>query len=74
MEGETVGNINTKQLFDQADQLREEKVAVMEKQAANREILRNLAATELLTEDELTRLEEIYPYRTRERSAAEDGE
>lgn len=69
-----MGTINTKQLFDQADQLREEKVAVMEKQAANREILRNLAATELLTEDELTRLEEIYPYRTRERSGTDEGQ
>jgi L-2-hydroxyglutarate oxidase LhgO len=69
-----MGTINTKQLFDQADELREQKVEVMNKQAANREILRNLAATELLTEDELTRLEEIYPYRTRERSAEEAGE
>lgn len=67
-----MGTINTKQLFDQADELRAEKVAVMEKQGANREILRNLAATELLTEDELTRLEELYPYRTRERSATEE--
>lgn len=68
-----MSTINTKTLFDQADELREEKVSVMEKQGANREILRNLAATGLLTEDEEARLEEIYPYRTRERSA-EEGE
>lgn len=69
-----MGTINTKVLFDQADELREQKVQVMEKQAANREILRNLAATELLTEAELSRLEEIYPYRTRERSAESESE
>jgi hypothetical protein len=70
-----VATINTKQLFDQADELREEKVAVMEKQAANREILRNLDASGLLSEDESARLDEVYPFRTRERAAsAESGE
>jgi len=68
-----MGTINTKVLFDQADELREQKVSVMSKQAANREILRNLAATELLTEAELSKLEEIYPYRTREARSEDEG-
>lgn len=68
-----MATINTKQLFDQADELREEKVGVMEKQAANREILRNLDASGLLSEDESARLEEVYPFRTRERSGTEEA-
>lgn len=69
-----MGSISTKQLFDQADELREQKVEVMEKQAANREILRHLDASGLLTEDESARLEEVYPFRTRERTATGEGE
>lgn len=60
--------IDTKELFDKAEELREAKVEIMDEQRANREILRNLDDSSMLSEAESAKLEEIYPVRTRDRS------
>ena len=64
--------ISTKDLFAKAEELREERVATLEAQKANREILRNLDISGMLTEEESALLEEYYPVRTRERSDTEE--
>lgn len=60
-----MGNISTKQLFDEADSLAAERLSTLEKQKANREVLRHLDTMGMLSEDESARLEEYYPIRTR---------
>lgn len=72
-----MAKIDTKELFEQAEGLRAERTATLEKQRANREILRNLDIAGLLSDDESALLEEYYPIRTRERAEddpAEGGE
>ena len=60
-----MGNISTKALFDEADSLAAERLGTLEKQKANREILRHLDTMGMLSEEESARLEEYYPIRTR---------
>jgi hypothetical protein len=60
-----VAKIDTKDLFDRARELREAKVQVMDEQRANRDVLRNLDDSSMLSEAESAELEEIYPVRTR---------
>jgi hypothetical protein len=69
-----VAKIDTKDLFDRARELREAKVEVMNEQRANREVLRNLDDSSMLSEAESAELEEIYPVRTRgEGKNSDDG-
>jgi hypothetical protein len=65
--------IKVNDLFAKGDELAEERAGTLEAQAANREILRNLDRSGMLSEEESARLEEMYPVRTRER-AVEDEE
>jgi hypothetical protein len=67
-----VAKIDTKDLFDRARELREAKVVIMDEQRANREVLRNLDDSSMLSEAESAELEQIYPVRTR--SAGESAE
>ena len=60
-----MAKIDTKDLFDRARELRDAKVEVMNEQRANREVLRNLDDSSMLSEAESQELEEIYPVRTR---------
>jgi hypothetical protein len=74
-EGNSVAKIDTKDLFDRARELREAKVAIMDEQRANREVLRNLDDSSMLSEAESAELEEIYPVRTRVKGEnGEDGQ
>lgn len=74
-----MGKIDTKDLLTQGRALREEKVDVMSRQTANRDILRNLSSTGNLSEEEELELwgdgtdenPGMYPLRTRK---LEDGE
>lgn len=66
-----MAKIDTKDLFDRARELREAKVGIMEEQRANREVLRNLDDSSMLSESESAELEEIYPVRTRTRGEGE---
>jgi len=69
-----MAKIDTKELFVLAETLREERQETLDKQKANREVLRNLDISGMLTEDESERLEELYPIRTRERNDDEVAE
>lgn len=69
-----MAKIDTKDLFDRARELREQKIQVMEEQRANREVLRNLDDSSMLTDDESAELEDIYPVRTRNRGGSDDGD
>lgn len=69
-----MAKIDTKDLFDRARELREAKVEIMKEQRANREVLRNLDDSSMLSESESAELEDIYPVRTRGASDVEDGE
>lgn len=71
-EGIIVAKIDTKDLFDRARELRQAKVEVMDEQRANREVLRNLDDSSMLSESESEELEEIYPVRTRNKGEGED--
>lgn len=66
--------IKVSDLFTKAEELIEERQATLEAQAANREILRNLDKSGMLSEEESARLEEIYPVRTRERGTSAETE
>lgn len=69
------GVINVSDLFDKANELIEEREGTLTAQRANREVLRNLDLSGMLTKEQSAELEEIYPVRTRERNAdAEAGE
>ena len=72
-EGTIVAKIDTKDLFDRAQELRQAKIGIMDEQRANREVLRNLDDSSMLSEAESAELEELYPVRTRNR-AVEDEE
>lgn len=71
-----MAKIDTKDLFNRARELREAKEEVMAEQIANREVLRNLRDSGMLTDDEINTLEDIYPTRTRNRGegGGEEGE
>lgn len=60
-----MAKIDTKELFDLADELSEERANTLEKQKANREALRNFSTMGLLSQEEEARLEEVYPTRVR---------
>jgi hypothetical protein len=62
-----MAKIDTKDLFNRARELREAKEEIMAEQIANREVLRNLRDSGMLTDDEIQSLEDIYPTRTRNR-------
>lgn len=68
-----MAKIDTKDLFDRARELRDTKVEVMAEQRANREVLRNLDDSSMLSEAESAELEEIYPVRVR-KSDSDEGE
>lgn len=68
------GTISIDDLFEVAYSLRDEREATLEKQAANREILRNLDVSGMLPKERSEELAEIYPVRTRERKAEEAAE
>lgn len=62
------GIINVSDLFDKAHELIEERENTLTAQRANREVLRNLDLSGMLTKEQSAELEEIYPVRTRDRS------
>lgn len=64
--------IKVSDLFDKADELAAEREETLEAQAANREILRNLDKSGMLSKAESDKLAEIYPVRTRERKSADE--
>ena len=64
------GTISVDDLFEVAYSLREEREQTLEKQAANRDILRNLNTSGMLSKERSDELEEIYPLRTRNRGEA----
>lgn len=51
------------ELFDQGYQLQEEKANWQERNAAVRSSLRNLAKSGVLSDDQMTALDELYPPR-----------
>lgn len=65
------GNDRLGNLFDEAFKLREEKTKLSERISANRESLRNLAGTGILSADEKKQVDELYPPRER-KSKKED--
>jgi uncharacterized protein YutE (UPF0331/DUF86 family) len=65
--------ISVSDLFDVAYDLAEERSATLEKQAANREVLRNLDKMGMLDKKESEQLAEIYPIRERVRADSEDA-
>jgi hypothetical protein len=69
-----VAKIDTKDLFDRARELRQAKVEIMNEQRANRDVLRNLDDSSMLSEGESAELEEIYPVRTRGKGEDEETE
>lgn len=68
------GMLDIGDLFVKAHALIDEREATLTAQRANREVLRNLDLSGMLTAEQSKELEEIYPVRTRERAEAEDGE
>lgn len=66
------GTISVDDLFEVAYALREEREGTLEKMRANREVLRNLNISGMLSKERAEELEEIYPVRTRERGTAEE--
>lgn len=69
-----MAKIDTKELFDRAEQLKAERQTNYEQSNAVRETLRNLRDAGMLSEAEEDQLEAIFPTRTRDRSGDEDGE
>jgi len=69
-----MAKIDTKELFEKAEQLRHERADTLAAQRANREVLRNLDISGMLSDDESALLEDYYPVRTREGSSDENGE
>jgi regulator of replication initiation timing len=67
-----MAKIDTKELFDRAEKLKEERAENYRQATAVRETLRNLRDSSMLTEAEESKLEEIFPTRTR--SSSEDAE
>lgn len=57
--------ISVSDLFEVAYELADERAATLEKQAANREVLRNLDKMGMLDKKESEQLAEIYPVRER---------
>lgn len=51
-------------LFNEATAIAAEYVEWQERRDANRELLRNLARSGVLTPDEKEKVEELYPYRS----------
>lgn len=66
--------IKVSDLMNKAQELKDEREATLKSQAANREILRNLNLSGMLSEEEAELLEYYYPTRTRERGEGEEGE
>jgi len=66
------GTISVDDLFEVAYALREEREATLVKQEANRNILRNLDTSGMLSKERSEELAEIYPVRTRSRGEASD--
>lgn len=64
--------IKVSDLLAKAQELADERQETLAAQAANREILRNLDVSGMLSEEESAALEDFYPLRTRVR--AEDEE
>lgn len=62
-----MAQIDTKELFDRARELAEQKREVMDEQLAVRETLRNLDQAGMLDEAESKLLNEVFPVRTREK-------
>lgn len=60
--------IQTDDLFKRADELADEKAEVYAAITANRELLRNLDDSGMLTDAESEKLEEVYPRITRSKS------
>lgn len=65
--------ISVSDLFEVAYDLADERAATLEKQAANREVLRNLDKMGMLDKKESEQLAEIYPIRERNRDNDEAG-
>lgn len=65
-----MANISTEQLFKVGRDLRKEKEDVMDRQAANRQTLRNLEAGGFLTAEEKKILADMYPPRERKSKAS----
>lgn len=68
------GDISPKQLIEQADELQDEKAALLERIGANREILRNLRKAGLLSDAQAQEVEEVYPTVERKRKSDDDAE
>lgn len=66
--------ISVSDLFEVAYDLAEEREKTLEKQAANREVLRNLDKMGMLSKQESELLAEIYPVRKRERGGETEDE
>lgn len=66
------GMLDISELFEKAHALIAEREATLTAQRANREVLRNLDLSGMLTKEQSSELEEIYPVRTRERGEASD--
>lgn len=69
-----MATIDTDQLFQTAQELAEQRSAVLEQQKAVREVLRNLDDGGMLSEQEASLLEEIFPTRTRNRVESSEDE
>lgn len=65
-----MAKIDTKELFETAEELAQERQATLEKQKANREVLRHLDVMGMLSDEESAALEEYYPLRTRGEAVA----
>ncbi len=66
--------IKVSDLLTKAEELRVERETTLLAQKANREILRNLNLSGMLSDEEAESLEYYYPTRTRERGEVEDDE
>lgn len=69
-----MAKIDTQELFQIAEDLAEERQQTLEKQKANREVLRNLQTMGVLSDKEEALLDDYYPIRTRERGGEEVAE
>lgn len=65
--------IKVSDLLAKAEELALERQETLAAQAANREILRNLDVSGMLSEEESAALEEYYPLRTRIRETEEEA-
>lgn len=64
--------IKVSDLMNKAQELKDEREGTLAAQAANREILRNLNLSGMLSEEEAEQLEYYYPTRTRVRGEDEE--